>query len=80
MTSCKLPKLKRGLAGIVNVTHVEMSIGLRVNSQPNLSEHTNSFFFSQKTVLVLASSVDPDEMMHHAAFLMGHSLFAKVHI
>ena len=43
-----------------------------VNSQSNWSEHTNSFF-AQKTVLVLAvaSSVDPNEMMHHAAFLLG---------
>ena len=44
-------------------------------------EHTHEFrnlthlsilfhFFSKKTILVLASSVDPDEMTHHAAFLL----------
>ena len=42
----------------------------RVNSQPNWSEHTNSFFFSV-LVLAVASSVDPHEMMHHAVFLLG---------
>ena len=28
-------------------------------------------FFSQKTILVLASSVEPDEMTHNVAFLLG---------
>ena len=72
MTSRKLPYLVRGHAVIVNIPHVQMSI--RVNSQPKWSEHTMSIlFFSQKTVLVLAvvSSVDPHEMMQHAAFLLG---------
>ena len=46
-------------------------MSIRVNSEPNPSEHTNFFFHSQKTVLVLASSVDPHEMTHHAALLLG---------
>ena len=53
---------------VVNILHVQMSI--RINSQHNPCEHTNSLFLSQKTVLVLASSVDPGEMTYHAAFLM----------
>ena len=65
-----MPYLVKGHAVIVNIPHIQMSI--HVNSQPNWCEHA-SFFFSQKTVLVLAvaSSVDPYEMMHNAAFLLG---------
>ena len=51
---------------MVNIPYVQMSI--HVNSQPNWSEHTrpNSFLS-----LKLTSGVDPHEMTHHAAFLLG---------
>ena len=44
-TSRKLPYLVRGHAVIVNIPHVQMSI--RLNSQPNWSEHTYSFYISK---------------------------------
>ena len=74
-TRRKLPNLIRGHAGIVNILHVQMSI--RVNSQPNPYEHINSFFLSQKTALVQASSVDPHEMTHHVALCLGLHCLAK---
>ena len=37
-------------------------------------------FLSLKIVFVQSNSEDPDEMLHYAAFHLGSSLFAKVHI
>ena len=53
-------------------------MSIRVNSHPNWSEHTISFFVSQKTVSVLASSVDPHENDASCGISSGSSLFAKI--